>query len=141
MKTSTEMRKYQKRMKRKETASEHAFRKRLTDSGLDHKRQVILGFYIIDFVIPSRMAVIEIDGKSHDSRQWYDAKRDELCIEWGFRVFRVRNDEVWTFPLEPIKAIPAKHEAVFRRSLGLASAYRSAAVQKLRAAGKTYNGR
>lgn len=55
------------------------------------QRQVVFGFYILDFVVPGRMLVVEIDGDSHASQAAHDAKRDAFCLERGLRVLRIPN--------------------------------------------------
>lgn len=55
------------------------------------QRQVVFGFYILDFVVPARLLVIEIDGQSHSSQVAHDARRDAFCLEHGLRVLRIPN--------------------------------------------------
>lgn len=51
------------------------------------------GFYILDFLIPSKALVVEIDGDYHNDRIKQDIKRDKFCNECGLRVLRVHNDD------------------------------------------------
>ena len=55
------------------------------------QRQVVFGFYILDFVIAARLLVIEIDGDNHADQAAYDARRDSFCLEHGLRVLRIPN--------------------------------------------------
>ena len=51
------------------------------------------GFYILDFLIPSKALIVEIDGDYHNDRIKQDIKRDKFCNECGLRVLRLHNDD------------------------------------------------
>ena len=55
------------------------------------ERQVVFGFYILDFVVPGRLLVIEIDGDSHAAQRAHDVRRDAFCVDLGLRVLRIPN--------------------------------------------------
>ncbi len=59
-------------------------------------RQHIIGKYIVDFVCPSKMLVVEIDGLIHQLPE--NKESDEIRTQWlneqGFEVIRFTNDEV-----------------------------------------------
>ncbi len=57
--------------------------------GYDFDRQKIVGNYIVDFYCANVGVVIEIDGKSHDDKQEYDAKRDEFLQSLGLTVIHI----------------------------------------------------
>lgn len=61
--------------------------------------QVRIGPYFADFVFPSRMLVIEIDGTSHENQKDYDTERDNFMQGLGFTVWRIQNREVQTWSL------------------------------------------
>ena len=61
--------------------------------GLHFRRQVPLGRYYADFACHHPKLVIEIDGATHDSRD-YDAARDAFMEAEGYRVLRVSNEDV-----------------------------------------------
>ncbi len=46
--------------------------------GYDIDRQVIIGNYIVDFLIPELGMVFEIDGESHNYKGEYDLRRDDF---------------------------------------------------------------
>ncbi len=46
--------------------------------GYDIDRQVIIGNYIVDFLIPELGLVLEIDGESHNYKGEYDTIREEF---------------------------------------------------------------
>ena len=62
-------------------------------AGLVVERQVVFGYYILDFVVAEKLLVIEIDGESHTSlsQRTYDAQRDKFCQELGLTVLRIPN--------------------------------------------------
>jgi len=57
------------------------------------RRQVIAG-YIVDFYCHAAGLVIEIDGPIHTNQVEYDAERDRVLTEMGFRVMRFPNEQV-----------------------------------------------
>jgi len=57
---------------------------------LEVRRQVPIGKYIVDFLIPSLRLVIELDGGSHHDRAIADARRDRALARSGYRVARIR---------------------------------------------------
>jgi very-short-patch-repair endonuclease len=62
--------------------------------GFKFKRQVPLGPYIVDFVCLDENLVVELDGPLHNDRTQYDANRDALLRQLGYRVLRFANDDV-----------------------------------------------
>src|SRR5689334_1394520 len=102
MKTAKDLRRFRRSMSRRPTRAERAFEVRLAATGLDYKRQMTCGFYILDFVVPSRMVFFEIDGPSHRGREWYDDERDRFLTSVGFMPVHVRNEEVGAFDFDPI---------------------------------------
>ena len=83
-------------MRRSKTWAEQTAYSQLKDvfttNGTGFTNQVVFGFYILDFVVPSKMLVIELDGASHTGRDEYDAKRDAFCRACGLTVVRLLND-------------------------------------------------
>jgi very-short-patch-repair endonuclease len=64
--------------------------------GLQFRRQHPLGPYILDFYCPAHRLVVEVDGGVHAEQMEYDADRTQHLERYGYRVMRVRNDEVLT---------------------------------------------
>lgn len=54
------------------------------------------GRYIIDFAFPAYRVALEIDGKNHGSRgrQAHDGPRDRRLVEEGWKVLRVRQENL-----------------------------------------------
>ena len=57
--------------------------------GFDFDRQKIVGNYIVDFYCSNCNVVFEIDGKSHDDKVEYDAKRDAYLKSLGLEVIHI----------------------------------------------------
>jgi len=62
--------------------------------GLHMRRQHPVGPYIVDFYCARAKLAIEIDGRSHDERERYDAERTRYLESLGMRVIRFTDDEV-----------------------------------------------
>ena len=58
------------------------------------RRQVVLGDFVADFVVPAARLVIEVDGGAHRARGAADARRDRKLASLGFRVLRLDADLV-----------------------------------------------
>lgn len=118
------------------TFSESKFRKRLSTTGLKFEFQSVLGVYIADFVIPSKMLVIEIDGDTHNERQEYDERRTKKLKSFGFRVLRIRNEEVDSWDLKLLNDIPDvdNFKMVYRFALKRAAKDRNYLLQYLQVA-------
>ena len=61
-------------------------------------RQKIIGKYIVDFLIPSAMLVIEVDGAQHYSEKGLenDRQRDAFLRSEGYSVLRYSNSDIMT---------------------------------------------
>ncbi len=62
--------------------------------GIRFRRQHAVGRYIADFYCAQANLVIELDGRSHESRESYDAERTGFIASQGLRVIRFSDDEV-----------------------------------------------
>jgi very-short-patch-repair endonuclease len=58
------------------------------------RRQIDVGNLIIDFGLPKRNLLIEVDGPSHQEKSERDLRRDAWLRAAGFRVLRISNKEV-----------------------------------------------
>jgi very-short-patch-repair endonuclease len=60
-------------------------------------RQWPIGFYIADFACRARMLIVEVDGATHgEGREVaYDMKRSATLEAQGWRVIRVKNEDVF----------------------------------------------
>src|SRR3954463_3788359 len=83
-------------LRTKMTDAEHRLWRHLRHRGfhgLKFRRQVPLGFYVVDFLCESQRLIVEVDGGQHAER----AQRDECRTAWlrahGYRVERFWNNE------------------------------------------------
>jgi adenine-specific DNA-methyltransferase len=63
-------------------------------AGARFKRQQPVGPFVVDFFCPKACLVVEVDGAVHDAQQEYDAERDVILEQAGYRILRVTADEV-----------------------------------------------
>lgn len=125
MKGSKELKKFQAEMRKKPTRAEKIFAEILKRCGVDFKQQMILGFFILDFVIPAKMLVFEIDGRSHIKKREYDRMRDNFIRKCGFSVIHVQNKKVGTFSIyHVIESFTDKSTKSFRSALAKANSLR-----------------
>jgi very-short-patch-repair endonuclease len=131
MQPAKQLKVFQGRMRRKPTAPEKVILDRLKDNGIDFKFQMILGFYILDIVIPARMLVIEIDGTSHNSAKAkiYDASRTDFIERCGFSVIRLRNEIAESWSLNDIENYgKVSTDKMFRSGLAKANSLKSESI-------------
>ena len=69
---------------------------RASQCGVRFRRQHIIGDYIADFVCLSRQLIIEVDGEYHNraAQMVSDEQRTEDLKRLGFRVLRIKNEEI-----------------------------------------------
>ena len=63
--------------------------------GVEFHRQVPILDYIVDFYCHEIGLVIELDGSSHDSKFWEDAKRQGRLEEYSLHFLRFSNKDVF----------------------------------------------
>jgi very-short-patch-repair endonuclease len=51
-------------------------------------------FFIADFYCAERKLVVEVDGKIHNSRKYYDEQRDLILYGLGLTVLRIKNEDL-----------------------------------------------
>lgn len=121
MKNPKEKRQFKRQMRSKPTFAEAIFKSRLEELDLVFKHQMILGWYIPDFVLPEHMLIFELDGNSHKDKEWYDSKRDDFIRKCGFEVIRIPNRNAGTFLLDFLKETQKYPTSTFRSGLGKAN--------------------
>ncbi|APV45399.1 adenine-specific DNA-methyltransferase [Dehalogenimonas formicexedens] len=67
---------------------------------LKFRRQHPIGDYIVDFVCPAKLLIIELDGGQHDeaNNRINDAQRAKVLEAMGYQVIRFWNSEVLQNP-------------------------------------------
>ena len=68
--------------------AEHSFGKLLQKSKVQHVRQVHVGPYTVDFLLPNGIAV-EVEGVRHGEREERDIRRTNFLEQNGFFVLRI----------------------------------------------------
>jgi very-short-patch-repair endonuclease len=63
-------------------------------NGVHFRRQQVIDGFIADFYCHASALIIEVDGGVHEGQTEYDTTRDEILTLRGFRILRVRNEEV-----------------------------------------------
>jgi len=80
------------------TEAEHILWSAIKNRKTGHRwrRQVSIGYYIVDFYCPEKKLIIEIDGSGHaqDSTRRYDKQRTEYFRLHNLQVLRFWNNEV-----------------------------------------------
>ena len=63
---------------------------------LNVNRQKVIGCYVVDFYIPRKKIIIEIDGSQHfeDIGQQTDTQRDKYFASLGIKVLRYTNIDI-----------------------------------------------
>lgn len=100
--SKSDLKKYSSRMKRNPTPSEVAFKAKLDLAGIRYHEQKPVGFFIADFVIPSKNLIVEIDGSAHIGRERYDSMRDDFIKDAGFKIIRIKNEDVAAYDVSAI---------------------------------------
>jgi len=102
---------FAKRMRKNPTAAELAFwmaykRYPNRDRVIIRRQSILLGF-IVDFWVPSRRLVIELDGSIHDRQREYDQQRTQILESRisGLKVIRFPNGAVLDNPAEVMRVV------------------------------------
>lgn len=100
--TNKQLTEYCIKMKNNPTKHEMDFMLRLHKYKIPYKFQVIVGFYIADFIL-NDVVIVEIDGKSHDNTKKYDNARDKYLRGKGYKVIRIKNEDVYKYDMKALK--------------------------------------
>ena len=116
------------KMRRMPTSGELVMLGRLEMSGLKFRHQCQMGMYIVDFMIPSKLVVLEVDGGYHQKPEQIkkDARRDKYMITMGLTVIRVPNEEAHSFDLSSIEKLPDATPREIGQVMGRSGAWRQA---------------
>jgi len=91
---STRIKKFRREHLCNPTETEKKLNRLLVKSGIKFRNQVVIGFFIADFLVWPKTLIVEIDGSSHIGKEAYDARRELLLREWGFNILRLTNNQV-----------------------------------------------
>ncbi len=133
MKISKDLKKFQIEMRKNPTRYEKIFSEILKKIKIDFKQQMILGFFILDFVIPNKMLVFEIDGNFHKLKKDYDKFRDNFIEGCGFNVIHIENKKVKNSDIFSIlEKFEIKDIKYFRSALAKANSIKGVVLKKLK---------
>ncbi len=79
--------------------------------GLEVRRQVPIGRFVADFLVPEARFVVEVDGAWHAGRAQADACRDRALRRAGYRVLRLEAQLVERDVQAAVERIRAEVEA------------------------------
>src|SRR6476619_5792724 len=95
------IKKFADQLRRRPVTHEVMFLRRLTLANIaSFDIQVRIGFYVADFVFPTKMVIVELDGPNHNAER--DAIRDAFLSTAGFTVWRIPNKKAARWPLNQI---------------------------------------
>lgn len=85
----------QEKLIRRATNQELQIKAKLVAARIPFEFQAIIPPYIVDFVIPDKMLILELDGILHQTyyAKQYDAKRTRYLQKLGFAVIRIPNSD------------------------------------------------
>ena len=68
----------------------------LRDYPVQFRRQVPIDRFVVDFVCSKAKMILELDGSQHyiENGPAYDRERDAILESFGYKVFRIPNNEV-----------------------------------------------
>jgi guanylate kinase len=75
--------------------------------GVQFRRQVVLGNFIVDFLASSVRLIVEVDGEYHGRQVRLDGKRQARLERAGYRVLRLENALVVRQPLVAVEQVRA----------------------------------
>ena len=105
MQNSKQLKTHQRRLRKSLTLSEKLFQQGLQKLNIPYKVNMVLGNYILDFCLPTKMLNVEIDGSSHIGNEWKDGMRDKFCNSCCLKVIRIKNEDVAKFNFDELLKI------------------------------------
>ena len=96
LRTNAELRHIANMLKQKHTRHEEFFRKAMKTEKFKFFFQRVIGQYIVDFFIPDKNLIVEIDGLQHKVKKIQDADdfRDAFLEGAGFKILRITHKEI-----------------------------------------------
>lgn len=115
--------KYARENRKKPTKAEAELKRKLLNWKIRFRSQRQFDYFIVDFLIPDRRLVIEVDGSYHANRQAYDTRRTEYLENLGLAIVRISNEEVLTTDCDNLKQTILRHPIQDIRTLPLRLSY------------------
>ena len=95
--------KYAKGHRKNPTKAEAELKRKLLNWKIRFRSQRQFDYYIVDFLIPDRRLVIEVDGGYHQNTVSYDKRRQSYLKSLGLQFIRISNQEVLNTNCEPLR--------------------------------------
>ena len=126
------LKKFQRGLIKNETFYEKEFEKRLLVTGLYFHKQFILGRYIVDFVLPNKMVIVELDGKHHEESKYriYDHQRTQFLEGCGFSVLRISNVSLSGYNVASLYDLPSYEIDTWKEAIKKANDHSTIPVRK-----------
>ena len=114
------------------TKAEEIVCDRLRRIGYTYYFQKVIGFFIADIVIPSKMVILEVDGAYHATPEQTakDTRRTEWLEKLGFSIIRIDNKNAETCDLSILRAIRDKDRSLYEDAIADANAERNASNER-----------
>lgn len=123
-----------KQLQRKPTPAEYQFHYRLMKAKIGHRLNAVVGLYIVDFLFPKKLLIIEVDGERHldPEVEKKDKARDGWLKAAGFTIWRIDNYFVDSFDLTHITSRDDRSVKEVGTTMGKVGAWAIAARNKHR---------
>jgi very-short-patch-repair endonuclease len=115
--------KYAKGHRKNPTKAELELKRKLLNWKIRFRSQRQFDYYIVDFLIPDRRLVIEVDGGYHRDTVTYDKRRQNYLESLGLRFIRITNQEVLTTDCESLRQAILTYKLHDLRKLPLRLSY------------------
>jgi very-short-patch-repair endonuclease len=118
MATPKQTKRFAIRLSESPTRHEVMFMRKLTLAGkVSFDFQCRIGFYIVDFVFPEKMLIVEIDGGSHNDKKDYDVRRDKYLKSFGFTIWRIPNRLVFDWSVDEVINYECTEKITFQEAV------------------------
>ena len=114
---------YAREHRKNPTRAEKELKRKLINWKIRFRSQRQFDYFIVDFLIPDRRLVIEVDGNYHDARADYDERRTVYLESLGLTVIRIRNEDVLNTDCEELRRTILSYEVQDIRNLPLRLSY------------------
>lgn len=114
---------YAREHRKAPTKAEKELKRKLLNWRIRFRSQRQFDFFIVDFLIPDRRLVIEVDGEYHRDAQDYDERRTKYLNSLGLEVVRVDNATVLTTNCETLREITLSYPLQDISNLPLRNTY------------------
>lgn len=87
---------------------------RYLPEGVFWQRQYIVSKYILDFCCKKAMLALEVDGSSHNNKEYYDAVRQRFLENAGYEIIHITNSDTYSDDVMQRFMVALENKTVFR---------------------------